>query len=44
MGLRFAREVQKYLEFELNYPNSLELTEKLIQLESLIFYILFYKS
>ena len=44
MGLRFVREVQKYLEFNLNYPNSFELIEKLIQLESVMFYILFYKS
>ena len=34
MGLRFVREVQKYLEFNLNYPNSFELIEQLIQLES----------
>ena len=33
MGLRFVQEVWNQLGFNVNYFNSLELTEKLIELE-----------
>ena len=42
-GLAFCLGSSEYLKFILNYPNSVELIEKLIQLESVICYILLQK-